>query len=85
LEHMRKVMGQEHPDTIQIMSNLGTSYSNQGRLEEAEPLFIEAVTLSLSVLGKQHPQTRLYINTLTEILRALKKFDDAREIALLLV
>ena len=39
------------------MSNLAFSYFFQGRWEIAVPMVIEAVTISIGTLGKEHPDT----------------------------
>jgi hypothetical protein len=34
----KRVLGQEHPDTLTSMANLASTYRNQGRWKEAEEL-----------------------------------------------
>ena len=34
----KRVLGEEHPDTLASMGNLASTYQNQGRWKEAEKL-----------------------------------------------
>jgi len=36
----RKVLGEEHPDTIAAHANLASALDQQGRFAEAQPLFL---------------------------------------------
>ena len=38
MEVSKRVLGQEHSNTLDSMSNLAITYSNQGRWKEAEEL-----------------------------------------------
>lgn len=40
----RRVLGDEHPDTLTSINNIGVLLWSQGRLSEAEPYFREALT-----------------------------------------
>jgi len=51
LEILRRVLGEEHPDTLGSMNNLASVYASQGRNEEAEKLLSEAVEIRRRVLG----------------------------------
>src|SRR5207253_7335069 len=43
LEVRRRVLGEEHPDTLNSMHSLAMLYLYQGQLAKAEPLFREAL------------------------------------------
>jgi Tetratricopeptide repeat len=47
----------EHPDTALILNNLAGLYVRQGRDEEAEPLYVQALRIFEQRLGKEHPDT----------------------------
>jgi YD repeat-containing protein len=38
METRKRVLGTEHPDTLESMTNLAFTYTSQGRLKEAESL-----------------------------------------------
>ncbi|MCJ1428570.1 hypothetical protein MMC29_006480 [Sticta canariensis] len=44
LENRMKNLGEGHPDTISAMNNLASTLENQGRLNEAEVMYLRALT-----------------------------------------
>jgi len=57
VETMQRVLGEEHPDTLNSMANLASTYRNQGRWKEAEELGVQVMETSKRVLGEEHPDT----------------------------
>jgi hypothetical protein len=53
----RRVLGEEHPDTLTSMANLASTFWNQGRWTEAEKLEVQVIEMSSRVLGEEHPDT----------------------------
>jgi hypothetical protein len=53
------VLGAEDRDTASSLNNLATLYQDQGKYEEAEPLYQRALTICERVLGLGHPNTVL--------------------------
>jgi hypothetical protein len=43
MEARRRVLGEEHPNTITAIANLAVTYRNQGRLKEAEELEVKVL------------------------------------------
>src|SRR5262249_32190297 len=62
LEVRRRVLGEEHPDTVQSMQILATMYRGQGKYAAAETLYGKVLTSRRRLLGKDHPET---LNSLT--------------------
>ena len=52
---MKKVHGDEHPHVAAGLNNLAGLLRDQGKLDEAEPLFKEAVAVNKKVHGDEHP------------------------------
>jgi tetratricopeptide (TPR) repeat protein len=52
-----KILGQEHPDTLQSMNGLATLYWRMGRMKEAVELHGKTLDIRERVLGLQHPDT----------------------------
>ena len=48
----KRVLGQEHPDTLNSMDNLASTYRNQGRWEKAEQLLVKVMETRKRVLGQ---------------------------------
>jgi hypothetical protein len=53
----RRMLGEEHPDTLTSMANLASTFWNQGRWTEAEKLEVQVMETSSRVLGEEHPDT----------------------------
>jgi hypothetical protein len=54
METRKRVLGEEHPDTLTSMANLALTYRNQGRWKEAESLFVQVMEMEKKVLGEEH-------------------------------
>ena len=57
METSKRVLGEEHPDTLTSMGNLALTYWNQGRWKEAEVLEVSVMEMRKRVLGEEHPST----------------------------
>jgi len=55
VEMTKRVLGEEHPDSLMSMANLAFMYRNQGRWKEAEELQMPVMKISKRVLGEEHP------------------------------
>ncbi|KAG2489758.1 hypothetical protein HYH03_011710 [Edaphochlamys debaryana] len=64
LELRRRVLGEEHPDTVTALNNLAICINEQGRHTEAEPLYRQALDMRRRVLGKEHPDTAASVQNL---------------------
>jgi hypothetical protein len=53
----KRVLGEEHPDTLTSMSNLAFTLKKHGRDEEAIKLMEDCKLLQELVLGAEHPNT----------------------------
>ncbi|KAM4066732.1 tetratricopeptide repeat domain-containing protein [Hirsutella rhossiliensis] len=57
MEMSKRVLGEEHPDTLSSMANLAATYRDQGRWKEAEPLEVQVMEMSKRLLGEENPDT----------------------------
>jgi hypothetical protein len=57
METRKRVLGEEHPDTLTSMNNLAFTFKGQGRDDDAVRLMNECVGLRTQVLGSDHPYT----------------------------
>jgi len=73
----RHVLGEEHPDTLTSLNNMGFLLLRQGKQDEAEPYFREALRSRRRVLGEQHPDTLSSINNLAALLDEQGKLSEA--------
>jgi tetratricopeptide (TPR) repeat protein len=72
-----KVLGPEHPDTAQSLQKLGFLYKIQGQYKKAISPYQRAMTTFESVLGLEHPYTINTVAGYAELLRKMKRIDEA--------
>jgi hypothetical protein len=65
----RRVLGEEHPDTLTSAGNLAMSFAYQGKYAEAEEMLQAALAAQQRVLGSAHPDT-LSIAKSLEVVRS---------------
>ena len=66
MERRKRVLGQEHPDTLTSMANLAVMWKQYGRIQEAVKLLEECVILQGQILGIDHPHTMCCSTVLLE-------------------
>jgi hypothetical protein len=59
LEASRRLLGEEHPDTLTAMANLAATVYAQGDLAGARKLFEQVLEASRRLLGEEHPDTTI--------------------------
>jgi serine/threonine protein kinase/Tfp pilus assembly protein PilF len=60
----RRLLGDDHPDTMSLINGVGFVLREQGKLNEAEPLLREALERRRRALGDDHPHTMFSIDNL---------------------
>ncbi|RDW85279.1 hypothetical protein BP6252_02869 [Coleophoma cylindrospora] len=75
-----KVLGKEHPDTLNSISNLALTYSDQGQYQKAEQLGVEVLKKRKGVLGEEHPDTLTSISNLVSIYTYQGQYDKAEKL-----
>jgi hypothetical protein len=73
LQLREMVLGKDHLDTIQSMSNLGLSLDRLDKYTEAEIMHRQTLQLRERVLGKDHPDTIQSMNDLANSLYHQRK------------
>ncbi len=76
----RRVLGDEHPDTLTSMNNLAGVLRDQGALPEARHLHEQELTVQRRVLGDEHPDTLTSMNNLALVLQAQGALPEARQL-----
>ena len=77
LQTRRSLLGDDHPDTLMSIGNMGFLLQAQGKLTEAEPLLREALEGKRSLLGDDHPDTLGSINNMGLLLDSQGKLAEA--------
>ena len=77
--HIRsKLLGAEHQETVQLTLVLGPVYTNMGRLDDAEKLYLEAFHAQEGVKGANSPDLSLYIKLLTGVYEKQGRLTEAQ-------
>src|SRR3984957_10194764 len=77
METSKRVLGEEHPDTLTSMSNLALTYWNQGRWKEAEVLHVSVMETRKRVIGEEHPYTLTSMCNLTLTYQSQGRWKEA--------
>jgi hypothetical protein len=80
LEKKKQVLGDDHPDTLQTMVNLGWTYNHLGQLQKAETLGIVVLEKRKRLLGENHPDSLQAMQDLASTYRHLGKLSEAAEL-----
>ena len=73
----RKLLGDEHLDTLETMHRLIRLYANQSRYKEAEPLAVKVLDARGRLLGEEHVETLKSMQDLAWVYRDQGRYDEA--------
>jgi Tetratricopeptide repeat len=76
LDRRRRVLGDDHPDTLPSANNLADDLRRLGEVQAARDLDQDTLDRRRRVLGDDHPDTLTSANNLAIDLRRLEKADD---------
>jgi serine/threonine protein kinase/tetratricopeptide (TPR) repeat protein len=77
LDERRRLLGNEHPQTLTSSNDLGFLFWQQARYEEAEALLFDALETSRRVRGVDHPETLELANSLGITYKNQSRHDEA--------
>ncbi|CAN5701179.1 hypothetical protein BH09PLA1_BH09PLA1_31240 [soil metagenome] len=80
LEIRRKNLGDDHPDTLEAMTNVALYMQYQGNSSGAEPLYRQVVARSEATLGPEHRETLRRRFNLATLLQDQGKFVEAEKV-----
>ncbi|KAI8403830.1 hypothetical protein FOFC_15320 [Fusarium oxysporum] len=80
LELRKKVLGKEHPSTLDSMNNLALVLKSMGEYAEAKKMHQETLELREKVLGKEHLSTLDSMNNLALVLKSMGEYAEAEKI-----
>ncbi|KAH8883699.1 TPR-like protein [Thozetella sp. PMI_491] len=81
LKLRRELSGEEHPETLQAMANLASTYHALGRLEEDAKMSARVLSLRTEILGEKHPDTIDTMANLASTYFALGRLAEDEEIS----
>jgi tetratricopeptide (TPR) repeat protein len=77
LEERRRILGEEHPQTLKTWKNWAYSLQQLGRYTESEAEKRALLKVRRRVLGKEHPETLKTWNNWAQSLRSLGRYSEA--------
>ena len=80
LEVSRRVLGEEHPNTLGTMNNLAQIYGFQGKYGEAETLYIKVQEVARRTLGEEHQNTLITMSNLATIYQNEGKYEQSERL-----
>jgi tetratricopeptide (TPR) repeat protein len=80
LDLRRRVLGEEHPDTLTSMNNLAENLRAQGHLQDARKIHERVLDVSRRSLREEHPDILTSMNNLALTLHDQGHLPDARKI-----
>jgi tetratricopeptide (TPR) repeat protein len=80
MQMRKRLLGDEHPDTLTSMANLASTFRNRGRWKEAEELEVEVMQAMKRVLGNEHRDTLLSIGNLAATYSSQGRWKEAEEL-----
>jgi tetratricopeptide (TPR) repeat protein len=80
LARHRRMLGDEHPDTLHLMNDLAATRGKLGEFQGAHQLFEQALAGRRRVLGDDHPDTLWSMNNLATARRGLGDLHGARQL-----
>lgn len=80
LEIRRRLLGEDHPETLLTLNNLAALCLDQGKRAEAEPLLLKVLEIGNRTVGKENPSTLVTLNNLAGLYRMEGKYAQAERI-----
>ena len=69
-------------DKVKSLNNLAALYYNQGRYSEAEPLYLQALSLRKKLLGEEHLSVATSLNNLALLYESQGRYSEAEPLYL---
>jgi non-specific serine/threonine protein kinase/serine/threonine-protein kinase len=85
LDTGRRVLGDDHADTLVAMNDLAVLYKRRGRHAEAERLYLEAIEGCRRAHGEGHEKTLAAMNNLAVLYTTQSRFEEAEPLQLRIV
>ncbi|HEY7089949.1 MAG TPA: serine/threonine-protein kinase [Tepidisphaeraceae bacterium] len=79
LAERRRLLGDDHPDTLRALNNLVALLHSHGDLKEADPLAREAIERSVRTLGEGDRVSLGAMGNMADLLQTQNKFTEAEQ------
>lgn len=85
LDASRRLLGNEHRRTLDLIYLLSVMYQAQCRFDEAELLVVQAMETSTRVWGDKHPKALVRMSYLADLLFRRRKYADAESLLMQMI
>lgn len=79
MQRTKQFRGEQHPFTLNSMSNLAVVYSRVGKVQDAADLLTQAIQISIRKRGENYPDTLRLRSNLAGVMIDLGRFDEAEQ------
>ena len=79
LKIRKKILGEEHPDTIKSYNNLATYYLFEDEYEEAKELYQKVLEMRKKILGERNSDTIKSYDILVNLYAQMKEYQKAKD------
>ena len=79
MDMRKKLLGEEHPETLTSMGNLATTYWKLRRWNKAEQLEVQVMDMTMKLLGEEHPDTLTSMGNLATTYWKLGRWNEAEQ------
>jgi serine/threonine protein kinase len=80
LDIQERILGADHPDTLNTMNSLSAIFIRLGRYAEAESLLLKTIPIKKDVLGAKHPSTIISMQNLGVVYYYQQKYAESETI-----
>jgi Tetratricopeptide repeat len=81
MQTRKRVLSEEHPETLSAMVNLALTYRSVGLWKEVEKLEIQVMEVRKRTLGEEHPEALSAIGNLASTYQSLSQWKDTEKLA----
>lgn len=78
--HLKELLGNLNPVFLEPMGNLALVYYQQGKFDQAQPLYDDCVMISRTSYGEDHEKTLTLIDNLASVYHSMGNFDQAERL-----
>jgi len=74
----RRILGDEHPDTLEALNNAAGTLNNMGKYDRALPTYLDCLAKRKRILGELHTDTLVSLNRLAQLYYNQKDYSRAQ-------
>jgi len=72
-----KVLGEQHPELLIPLNNLGVVHKQQREFQKVQTYYEQALAIGEQILSRQHPDIATFLGNLGNLLLTQRKYQEA--------